>query len=343
MATHGVTTAPSATTIYFDNLYTSTWGKKRLGYIDQTFAESKNPFWFWMTKKGQMDTQVGDDFIKIDLEYAGIGSVKSIGRGGTLSRPDPQIMTTAYYQWGTVAGSLVRYQADERTNRGQAKIYDMLKKKLERLRKDIIEEYERQLHGDGTGSNGLDINGLDNLISATPESGTVGNINAADHSWWRNTYKAATGVSSDWLRRDMRYVHNKVYVESGEFATFLYADQPAWEAYEDECLEFKQIVNKDWADAGFASLRFRNADVVMGASRLHEMAGGDEYGIILFINPSHLKLVYDPGYWFTMIPWHAIEQTLDRETAISCTCNLVTGKRNAHGRLQVLPDNAVTV
>ena len=341
MATHGVTSAPSDATIYFDNLYTSTWGKKRLGYIDQTFAKSKNPLWFWLTKKGRMDTQVGGDFIKVDLEYGTIGSVKSIGRGGTLTRPDPQIMTTAYYQWKTVAGSMVHYQKDEQVNRGESAIYNMLKKKMGRLKKDMIEEYDSQGHGDGTGSDGLDIDGLDNLISATPTTGTVANINAANHSWWRNTYKAATGVSSEWLRRDMRYVYNTIYVTSGEFATFIYADQRAWEAYEDECLEYKMIVNKEWADAGFAALRFRNTDVVMGAANVQAMAGGTSYGIMFFINPEHLKLVYDPGFWFKMIPWHAIGQTLDRETAVSSTCDLVTGKRSAHGRLQVIPDNAV--
>lgn len=69
---------------------------------------------------------------------------------------------------------------------------NLLDEEIEALDSGFDEKFDQALHLDGTQDSEA-IVGLDSIISLTPTSGTVGGINAATNSWWRN--HAATGVT----------------------------------------------------------------------------------------------------------------------------------------------------
>jgi len=62
-----------------------------------------------------------------------------------------------------------------------------------------------QAWSDGTGNSSKDLGGLQFLISTTPTTGTVGGINRATFSFWRNqqTSGAKTTTAFDNLRASM--------------------------------------------------------------------------------------------------------------------------------------------
>lgn len=66
---------------------------------------------------------------------------------------------------------------------------DLLQEETEALRLGFEEKFDYELHLDGT-QNTESLPGLDLLVSTTPTTGTVGGLNAANYTWWRNS---ATG------------------------------------------------------------------------------------------------------------------------------------------------------
>lgn len=69
---------------------------------------------------------------------------------------------------------------------------NLLEEQNEALRLGFEEKFSAYLHLDGTSSTDA-ITGLDALISLAPTSGTVGGIDRAANTWWRN--HAATGLT----------------------------------------------------------------------------------------------------------------------------------------------------
>ena len=70
---------------------------------------------------------------------------------------------------------------------------NLIEEQSEILRLGFEEKFSQALHLDGTQSSDA-LTGLDALISLTPTTGTVGGINRATATWWRNN--AATGLTT---------------------------------------------------------------------------------------------------------------------------------------------------
>lgn len=70
---------------------------------------------------------------------------------------------------------------------------NLLEEQMEVLRLGFEERFSKYLHLDGTSSTDA-LTGLDALVSLTPTTGTVGGINRATNTFWRN--HAATGLTT---------------------------------------------------------------------------------------------------------------------------------------------------
>jgi hypothetical protein len=70
---------------------------------------------------------------------------------------------------------------------------NLIEEQSEILRLGFEEKFSQALHLDGTQSSDA-LTGLDALISLTPTTGTVGGINRATSTWWRNN--ASTGLTT---------------------------------------------------------------------------------------------------------------------------------------------------
>ncbi len=71
-------------------------------------------------------------------------------------------------------------------NAGKERIIDLLKGKFDVLETSMRNELGTQIYGDGTGNSSKDIGGLQLLVADDPTTGTVGGINRANFTFWRN-------------------------------------------------------------------------------------------------------------------------------------------------------------
>ena len=300
-----------------DDLFTTTWSKRRTKATEQAFL--KTPLIFWFRQKGRIENIAGHTRIEIPLEYGSNETVRWVDKGDTVPITDATLLTMAYEDWKYVSVSIPRFWQDDQKNRGEARIISLVDTKLGAAERALNEEFERILNGDGSGSK--EPNGLQNLISATPTLGTLHGINRVSYDWFRNQQKTSTGSSSLYLISDMRTTLNNCLRYSGSELKdiIIMTTQSIFEYYEDECFEMKVLQNTMLADAGFDTLNFRGRPMIWGPSA----PDGNMY----FINPNYIKMICDEAYWMDMTDWKQIpNQPNDRVAQIVCVFNVICSR-----------------
>lgn len=75
---------------------------------------------------------------------------------------------------------------ERRANRDEAAILDLMESKIESAVARLKNTVSTSLRGDGTGSGGLEFDGLKKMVSTSPSSGTYGTIDRTSNSFARN-------------------------------------------------------------------------------------------------------------------------------------------------------------
>jgi hypothetical protein len=302
-----------------DTLYATTWAYRKQQATQQAFL--KTPFIFWLREKGRIQNVSGYRRIEIPLEYGDNETVRWIEKGSTVPLTDSELATMAYENWKYVSVTIMRWLQDEQQNRGKAQVINMADIKMGAAERALWEEFERVMFANGTGS--LEPNGLQNIVSATPTTGTLHGINRATvgNEYFRNQQKTASGAASLYLVSDMRTCFNDVLKYSKAELTdiTIVTDQTVFELYEEEGYEQRQFINNKLFDAGFDTLQFRGRPIMWCPSA----PAGNMY----FLNVAYLSLICDEGYWMAMTDWKTIpNQPFDRTAQIVCTCNMVSSR-----------------
>jgi len=309
-----------------DGLYTTTWNNRRKEVVDQIF--NATPFYYYLKKKGGIRFNGdGGRYLEIPLSYAKNDTVTSLSKGDTISITDTEFLTDAQFEWKFVAGSIIRYYTDDAKNKSKQQHIRWLDQKINNLRDSMTDKMEIYLFGDGTGNSSKDIEGLGNLVDATPTSArTVGNIAQTTYTWWQNKQKTASGASSVYLLNDMRNLFNTCSKgQKSDAPDLIVTDQDSFELYEDEVVEQKQIVNKTLGDPEFDTVQFKGRPVIWSDQCTS--------GYMYFLNTKYLGLEVDPDIFFTPTEWKTIPNQLDRVMQIVCKCNFVVSRRASQGVL----------
>ena len=305
-----------------NTMYTTTWYLRRKAIVDQAFDAT--PFWYLLKKKGKRSTQTGGRSIEIPLQYAKNETVKFIGRGGTVDLEATDPLTVVHWQWRYLTGQIIRYFADFQQNRGKAQLIKKVNADIDNLQSSLIDELETALFSDGTGDSGNAIDGLGNIIAEAPATGTVGDLNRATYSWWRNQYKNMSGeAASIYLRKRMNTMFNDCGKQGKgvtRFPDIMVCAQDVHELYEDEALEISRIMISDrkMADLGFGDIAYKGRPITWSPS----CPSGSMY----FLNTSVLEWIADPIENFSLGEWLPIVNQPRDVVAHSMTVgNLVAG------------------
>lgn len=316
-----------------DTMFVTTWYNILPGIIDNIF--SSNPFWYYLNKNDKRKEQTGGRWIEVNLEYADSADVVAwIGRTHDLATQvnaaklvDP--LTSAKFDWRYVTASLYRYWQDDQQNRGKAKLFDLVSTKLNNAKKTLSSQFETKLFTLNNGAADNCIDGLPNIIRDDPNpAGSTylcGGITQGqdNNAWWNNKSKnfgdQDPTVS---LVPDMRTMFNDLS-DGEEHPDLFVTTQDIFELYEDETLEYKQIVNQSLGDASFETIQFKGRPLVYSRS-----CGA---GRMYFLNFDYIYWVYDPEINFDMTDWKEAQNNLDRTAQIICAGNLVSSNRSKQG------------
>jgi hypothetical protein len=144
---------------------------------------------------------------------------------------------------------------------GGAKKFDLEARKLENLKNTMDEITNTALFGDGTGTSGKAFGGLQQLVSTTPTTGTVGLINRATYTFFRNQAKDATKTTTvyDNLLGSFDHAYNSASNGPGkENPTFMVSDQTTFEAYTAKLTLNERIQRTGSGDKGMTNFKGQN-------------------------------------------------------------------------------------
>lgn len=323
MATVGDTGAPSTNTIYYDALLSTTLDAYVSGgaLIDNIFKDSA--FLAYLRMSDAIQHQDGGERIRAPLMYGSNSTVKSYANYDTLDTTPQEGITTAFYEWAEIGGTISISRKEERQNSGEAAKIQLLQSKIQQAEMSMRETLNTQLLA-GTvsgatfipGNDTKDLNPLgyflrkDNTTDPTA-GGNVGNISGSSYSWWRHqTAVADSGVKDTGnafalsvstykgLVVFLRRLYNYCGRGSGGFPNLALMDQQTYETYENALDDKVRYQNTAMADMGFETIKMKGAtcvwDELVPSIDTGEAAGGaTATGTVFMLNTNFYKLMID--------------------------------------------------
>lgn len=261
-----------------------------------------NALFYFLGEDGFKEEADGGRLIEFGLEYAANTTFKSYGELEALDTTRISVFDASRFDWKINAGTVVYSELERLRAQAASGKYDLISDKLENGKNSHIQAMNQQMWSDGTGNASQDIGGVQLIISSTPTTGSVGQINRATFSFHRNqqTSGAKTSTAFDNLRAAMRTIYNKCSKGGVEETPMAWmTDRATFEGYESILVANEHITyadKKSGADAGIKNtlLKFKGAD-----GSYDEAA---PLGNLYFFNNRNLKLCYLAGGWMKMYP-----------------------------------------
>jgi len=320
---------PNSRTKYFDDLNTSTLDRVIPRLTDNFFDNT--PVLRIMKSKGKLVDHSGGTIIEMPIEYAENETVGWIGRGSKVSIEDNQKYTMLKYDWKWMAGSVVRYYTDEKLNKGDAQVFNLVEKNIKNLEKSMTKAINTALMGDGSEDSNM-LEGFKKYVESTPAVGTVGGINSANYSWWRNQHTSMSGEDHTvYLVDRMREMWDDCSGDNGETDTpqIIITTKGIRQWYEDEMLDSHfYSTSNDMADLGIKGCSFKGAPMMWTSEC--------DAGLMYFLNLDYFEIAYDPSGWMEQTGWKNAQDNLERAQQVVCQMNLICSNRKQQGLISAI-------
>lgn len=249
---------------------------------------NNHPLLMKLKAKGNIKKLSGGNTIRESLSYAENSTVASQGEYDTFDTTPQDVLTSADFDFKIITGTITMTDLEMKQNAGKERIIDLLKGKFDVLETSMRNEIGSQIYGDGTGNGSKDIGGLQLLLADDPTTGTVGGINRANYSFWRNQLwdfsTESVTPSSTTIQNAMNTLFIRCQTQTGELPDMIAADATYFGYYEDSLQTIQRITSPEMGQLGFASVKYKNSDVFYDP----ECPANHMY----FINTNHLYLKY---------------------------------------------------
>lgn len=275
--------------------------RNRTGKLADDVSKSRALF-MRLSEKGKAKDVSGGRVIVQELEYAENGNFMYYSGYETLSIAQQDVMTAAEFDPKQAACAVTASGAELAMNNGKEQVIDLLESRIENAMKTIKNNIAIGCYAAGTGSGGKEIGGLQLLVADSPSSGTVGGINRATYSFWRNiSFDATTDGGSAATSANIQSYMNRVYIQlcRGEDKPDLMpADNNYYRLYLESLQPLQRFSDDKLAGAGFQTLKFmNNADVVLDGG----YGGGCPTNHMYFLNTDYIYLRTYKGRKFVVL------------------------------------------
>lgn len=321
MATIGDSGAPSTNTVYYDALLSTTLAAYRKTLVDNIFKDSA--FLSYIRMSGAWKSQNGGERIAFPLMYGDNATVKTVGGYEALDTTPQDGLTTAFYEWAEIGGTISISRKEERQNTGEGRLINLLESKIKQAEMTMREK----LNGDllrGTVSGGtfvpetstggnlglLPLGYFLRMLNATDPTtgGYPGNISTATYSWWRHI---TAGIGSNGtqtgnsfalnvttyagLKAALRRMYNYCSRGSGGSPDLVVMDQVSHETYENSLDTSVRYINTKMADLGFDTIKLRGATCIWDevVPDIYTGTAAITKGTAFFINTNFYNIFYD--------------------------------------------------
>lgn len=241
-----------------------------------------------LKKKGKIRPFSGGSSIFEEIFYAENNTFGWYSGYDPINVAPSDVITSAEYTMKQAVVAVSMSGTEQLQNSGPEQMIDLLAARVENAEQTMLNNISTGVYSDGTGSGGKQIGGLQLLIADTPTSGTVGGINRATYSWWRNvSYDATTDGGAAATSANIQTYMNRVYIQlvrGPDAPDLIVADNNYYRLYLESLQNIQRITSDEMAQAGFQSLKYMNSDVILDGGY-----GGDApTNHMYFVNTNYL-------------------------------------------------------
>lgn len=283
----------------FTELVTTTdrkWGQK----VTDNVSNHNELFRRMKAKKG-IKTVSGGYEIAEPIDYAENATYQRYSGYDALNTSASDVLTTVKYPFQQVALHVTASGRELRMNAGKEQMINLVKARKENALRTAANQFSIDIYSDGTLTN--QINGLANLIQ-TNGQGTVGGIDAATWTFWQNAYKEMTGTDTAASPTEANSAQMKADMNDLWLDLCRGADKPdliimthdLYSLYELGEQQLQRYSNADMAQAGFATIKYKSADVIFDDNTNFGTTDEKAY----FLNTDYLKLCQHREAQWTM-------------------------------------------
>lgn len=246
-----------------------------------------------MEQRGNVDPFSGGHKIVEELEYAENGSFKWYNGFDTVDIQPQEIFSAAEFDMKMAVISVVISGQELLANSGKERFIPLLKRKMTNAESSFKNNLVRSLFSDGTAANGRQLTGLQAAIPSNPATGTYGNINRANWTFWqsqrfRGVTDGGAAVSAANIQSYMNQLSYRL-VRNEDFPDIIVFDNIYHNLYVNSLTPNFRVTTNDTTGAGFKSLKFfavgNDADVIFAGNGVG-MPASTGY----FINTKYLRL-----------------------------------------------------
>jgi hypothetical protein len=247
-----------------------------------------------LEKKGKAKPADGGRQIIQEIEFAENGTFGWYSGYDTLNISPQEVFSAAQYDWKQAAVAVSISGLEQLMNSGEEAFIDLLESRMSNAERTMKNQMGQAVYGDGTAASGKAIGGLQLLVADTATSGTVGNINRANWSFWRNqSFSSVTNFGGAMSSTNAVSYMNRVWmtlVRGTEKPDLILADNTYYRNYWEALLPQQRFTSAAMAEAGFESLKYQSADVVFDGG----IGGGCPANHMYFLNSEYIFMRHHP-------------------------------------------------
>ncbi len=242
-----------------------------------------------LSSKGRVKTADGGVSILQELAYAQNSTAMWYDGYESLNINPSDIATAAEFAWKQLNVAVIMSGKEMMQNSGKERMISLIASRVENAEKTMINTLGAGVYADGTGTSGKEMGGLTLLVADT-NTNTVGGISGSTYSWWKNLSYDLSSVGSTASTTNIQTHMNNVYVQlkrNNEGPDLILADNNYYSKYLGSLQTIQRITRSDgMASAGFTSLAYMDADVVLDGGRGGSITSNRMY----FLNTDYIFL-----------------------------------------------------
>ncbi len=250
--------------------------------------------------RGNIKTVSGGNTIMQELSFAANGNAGFYSGYETLPIAAQDVLSAAEYTWKQAACPVTISGLEQLQNSGPERIIDLLESRMAVAESSMANLIALSIYSDGTGSGGKEIDGLLKQVATAPATGVVGGIDRATWAFWRNqVFKATTTGGAATTPANIQSYFNRLWaslVRGADRPDLIVVDNVYWGMYMNSLQLNQRFTNAMTADAGFVSVKFMDADVVLDGG----IGGGMPASTAYFLNTKYI--FYRPHKDRNMVP-----------------------------------------
>lgn len=243
-----------------------------------------------LKEKGAWKSAEGRSIVQ-ELDYAENSTFQYYSGGEILNISASDVLSAAEFDWKQAAVAVVATGLEtEVQNVGDAQVINLLEGRIKNAERTMRNNICNGMYSDGTGSGGKQIGGLQHLVADAPTTGTVGGINRASFSFWRNQVFDATSDGSGATTASNIQTHfNAMWLEctrGPDKPDLIITGSAYYRFFLDSLQTIQRITDPSTGKLGFTSVMYQSAPVV------YEDNTGMPAQRAYFLNTDYLFLRY---------------------------------------------------